>query len=79
MESKRGKSIEQAQPVPVREADPIGVFCEKHSISEATFHRLVKANKGPRLMRLGKRVLITQDAAREWRARMEGTDTQAAA
>jgi predicted DNA-binding transcriptional regulator AlpA len=48
-------------------------FCATHGISRATFYNLVKKQLAPRLMKVGKRTLISAEAAAEWRARMEKT------
>ncbi len=48
-------------------------FCVIHGISRATFYNLVKKQLAPRLMKVGKRTLISAEAAAEWRARMEKT------
>lgn len=60
-------------PVPPRAAMTITEFCEASGgISKAFFHKLVRDGKGPRLMKLGHRTLITAEAAAEWRKEMEG-------
>ncbi len=46
-------------------------FCVTHGISRATFYNLVKKQLAPRLMKVGKRTLISAEAAAEWRTRME--------
>lgn len=46
-------------------------FCESHGISRSLFYGLVSQGRGPRLMKVGKRTLISAEAAAEWRARME--------
>ncbi len=45
----------------------IGTFCELHSICRSSFYNMLKRNEGPRLTRVGKRVLITPEALEEWR------------
>lgn len=54
-------------------------FCDAHSISKVHFYALTKQGRGPRTMRLGRRVLITIEAAAEWRARIERETAQEAA
>ncbi len=49
----------------------IAHFCLAHGISRATFYNLVKRQLAPRLMKVGKRTLISTEAAAEWRTRME--------
>lgn len=46
-------------------------FCTAHNISRTHLYELIKAGKGPRLMKLGRRVLISAEAAAEWRKRIE--------
>ena len=54
-----------------RQAYTVEEFCEAHRISRAMFYVLQAQNQGPRIMKVGRRTLISEDAAREWRARME--------
>ncbi len=57
---------------PNRPAFSIEQFCESHgNISRAYFYKLVASGLGPRLMRVGRRVLISQEAAADWRRAME--------
>lgn len=51
----------------------VSEFCTAHKISRNHLDNLVKAGKGPRLLRLGRRVLITHEAASAWRAEQEVT------
>ena len=46
-------------------------FCADHNISRTHLYALIKDGKGPRLMKLGRRTLVTAEAAADWRARME--------
>jgi predicted DNA-binding transcriptional regulator AlpA len=46
-------------------------FCESHRISRSFLYKLIAEGRGPRLMKLGRRTLISIEAAAEWRARME--------
>ena len=46
-------------------------FCDAHHISRTHLHNMTKAGKGPRVMRLGRRVLISAEAAAEWRRSLE--------
>jgi predicted DNA-binding transcriptional regulator AlpA len=50
----------------------IGEFCRTHGVSRAFFYKLAKEGKAPRIMRLGARRLISQEAAADWRRAMEG-------
>lgn len=47
-------------------------FCHEHGgISKVFFYKLLKLGKGPRLMKVGRRTLITAEAAADWRKQME--------
>ena len=55
----------------------INEFCAAHGgISRPFFYKLQSAGKGPRLLRLGRRVLITAEAAAEWRHAMEAAGSK---
>ena len=47
-------------------------FCREHGISRGLFYQLLKDGKGPKTMKLGRRTLISREAADDWRRRMEG-------
>jgi hypothetical protein len=49
----------------------VNEFCVAHRISRALFYLLQRDGSGPRLMRVGRRTLVTVDAAADWRRRME--------
>ena len=55
----------RAQPIP-RAAYSIPEFCEAFGISIRTYFNLREEGKGPREMRLGRRVLITVETALAW-------------
>ncbi len=46
-------------------------FCYHHKISRSLFYKLKKLKLAPKMMRVGTRVLITEDSAKEWRKQME--------
>lgn len=46
-------------------------FCKLHGISVATFYNLTKDGKAPRVMCVGARRLISEEAAADWRRTME--------
>lgn len=54
-----------------RSAYTIAEFCEEHRVSRTHLYMMVKAGKGPRLMKLGRRVLISVEAAADWRRAVE--------
>jgi len=47
-------------------------FCRAYSISRALFYVLLRKGQGPRVMRVGSRVLVSVDAARSWQRQYEG-------
>jgi hypothetical protein len=73
---------EQQQHSPPSGAEVIGAFsiaqfCEAHGgISAAFFHKLVSEGRGPKLMKVGARTLISVEAAAEWRRACETTAQQ---
>jgi hypothetical protein len=46
-------------------------FCRHHRICRGTFYNLIKHGRGPRIMKVGARTIVTDEAAADWRARME--------
>jgi len=54
-----------------KDAFDILEFCHRHAISRSAFYNSVKNGTGPRLMRLGARVLISREAAEQWRRERE--------
>jgi hypothetical protein len=63
-------SAEQASPSSEpADAFSIREFCRRHGISLSFYHKLRTQGLGPRTLRLGARVLITQEDARRWRKR----------
>jgi predicted DNA-binding transcriptional regulator AlpA len=52
-------------------ATSIPVFCKAHGISRAHFYNLMKRGEAPRTLVCGRRRLVSDDAAAEWRRSME--------
>jgi predicted DNA-binding transcriptional regulator AlpA len=52
-------------------------FCADHHISRAFLYKLKKEGKAPKFFKVGRRTLITAEAAAEWRALMEAQTDQA--
>lgn len=42
-------------------------FCFMHGISRTLFYKLLKQKKGPDVMKVGRRTLISVEAAQRWR------------
>lgn len=55
----------------VIQAYSIKQFCEVHSISRAKFYLMLGEGTAPLLMKVGKRRLISVEAASAWRKLME--------
>jgi predicted DNA-binding transcriptional regulator AlpA len=67
-------------PVVKPEGFTVPEFCAAYRISRGTFYNLLKDGRGPRLMKLGSRTIVSIEAARVWRERIEAeTEQQAAA
>jgi hypothetical protein len=54
-----------------RDAFSITEFCDRHGLSPAYFFKLARENRGPLTMRVGRRTLISKEAAAAWRRAME--------
>jgi hypothetical protein len=54
-----------------QDAFSIPEFCLRNSISSALFFKLAREGRGPRVMRVGRRTLITKEAAVAWRRTLE--------
>ena len=48
----------------------IDEFCEAHKISRSLFYKLPECDR-PKVVRLGRRRIITMEAAADWRERLE--------
>lgn len=46
-------------------------FCDDHDLARTTLYALWKEGRGPRFFKVGRRTLISDEAAAEWRRRME--------
>jgi predicted DNA-binding transcriptional regulator AlpA len=52
------------------QAYSIPQFCAAHNISRALFYLLLKDGRAPAIMKLGRRTLVSAEAARAWRQQM---------
>ena len=67
-------------PPPPRAAFTVAEFCEAHRISQAKYYEMKKEGWGPVEMEVGRRRLISYEAASVWRrARELGTATSSTA
>jgi len=62
-----------------RAAFTITEFCEAHRISRSKLCQLWAAGTGPRVMKVGVKVLISIEAAAEWRREREQAAAEAKA
>ena len=53
------------------EAYSIEEFCRAHRISRAFYFNIKRDGFGPREMRVGNRVIISREAAADWRKERE--------
>lgn len=49
-------------------------FCTQYRISKSMFYRLQRDGEGPELMKVGKRTIISHEAARAWAKAKEARD-----
>jgi hypothetical protein len=61
-----------------RAAYSIREFCEAHRLSESMYYKLREAGLGPREARALKKVIITFEAAADWRREREIAGGEAA-
>jgi len=54
-----------------RRASTIDQFCSDHGFSRAKLYGLWSKGKGPRFFKVGTRILISEEAAAEWRHKLE--------
>src|SRR5262245_13315041 len=66
-----------ARPPPIDpDAFTIDQLCQRHGVSHSVYYRLKAKGLGPREIKLGTKVLITKEAAAEWRAAREAETAQ---
>lgn len=70
--------MESKKPI-LRAAFSVENFCAAHGFTKPTFYKLQREGIGPRIMRVGRRVLISTEAAAEWRRAMEARSNVVAA
>lgn len=58
------------------EAVDIPTFCLLHMISRASLYNLWRNGRGPAVMKVGTRTLISREAAAAWRRQMEAATRQ---
>lgn len=46
-------------------------FCIAHGITRVMFYKMLKDGRGPKIMKVGTRTLISLEAASDWRRQCE--------
>jgi predicted DNA-binding transcriptional regulator AlpA len=64
--AKQNESITGHRP-----ALSVDDFCEKYRICRASFYNLLKTGRGPKVLKLGARTLVSAEADDEWRQQYE--------
>jgi hypothetical protein len=75
IERKRTR-VERDMPSTGPDALSIAEFCAANGIGQTTFFKLRKQGKAPRMMQVGSRVLISAEAAKDWREELEAQLSQ---
>jgi hypothetical protein len=70
---------EKVLPQPVMETYSVESFCQAHGICKGHFYNLLSDGLGPNIIKLGRRTLISKEAATDWRKKMEQQSTPVAA
>jgi hypothetical protein len=70
-----GKKIGSPESTEERDCYSIEEFCRRNNISHGTYYNLRAAGLGPREARVLGRVLISREAAADWRRARELTTT----
>lgn len=60
-------------------ASTINRFCSSHDFSRGHYYNLKKDGLGPAEIRIGRKIIITDEAAAAWRRKMERLTAEAAA
>ena len=69
--STEAQTKEAPESTEERDAYSIEEFCRRHNISNGTYYNLKNSGQGPREGRARKRVLISKEAAADWRKQIE--------
>jgi hypothetical protein len=58
-----------------QDAFSIPEFCLRNRISTALFFKLARQGRGPRVLHVGRRTLITKESAAAWRRDLEAASS----
>lgn len=76
---RRRRARARALPPDDPDAFTIAEFCRRHMLSRPTYNRLRASGRGPREIKLDQKVLITKEAAADWRREREAATAAAQA
>lgn len=48
----------------------VNEFCVDHNMGKTTFYALLNDGKGPDIIKLGRRTIITAESAKRWREKL---------
>jgi hypothetical protein len=65
--ASRAEAAAQVPPA----AFTVPEFCSAHRISRALFYIMARDGRAPAIFKCGRRTLISVEAAKDWRRRME--------
>ena len=54
----------------------VNEFCFQENISRSMFYKILKLGLGPKILKVGRRTLITEQSASDWRKKMEQQSTE---
>ncbi len=57
----------------------VAQFCSTYAVSRAILYQLLKAGAGPAIFKLGRKTLISREAAEAWRRGLEAASKPRAA
>jgi hypothetical protein len=72
---ERGSDSAEGRVVPA--AFSVAAFCRSHGISRSLLYLLWREKRGPRVLRVRGRTLISAEAAADWRREMEAASSGA--
>lgn len=69
--SIRASSLDARMSPSMPQVYTVSQFCEAYGISRNLFYRMLADGTGPKIMKLGRRTLVSFEAAETWRRHIE--------
>lgn len=69
--SRDSVSVFNSTEPDMKAAYTVTQFCDDHNLSRTHLYELIRQGLGPRLMKVGRRTLISIEAAADWRRKVE--------